>query len=84
MSSDSSFHVPFTLWDTTTVSEMGPTIVVGSAKAQGSKAKPGGQQLVHPVPHRGALASSSFVSESRPSGFLHALSCGLVSSRPGF
>jgi hypothetical protein len=36
MSSD----VPYTLWDTTTLSKTAPTIIVGSAKAQGSKAKP--------------------------------------------
>jgi hypothetical protein len=28
--------------------------------------------LAHPVPHRGVSASSSFVSESRLGGFLHA------------
>jgi hypothetical protein len=28
--------------------------------------------LAHSVPHRGDLASSSFVSESRPGDFLHA------------
>jgi hypothetical protein len=73
------------------VSKMGPTIAVGSAKAQGSKAKlvdrsepPRATRardeatqrmaniLVHPAPHRGDLASSSFVSESRLGVFLHA------------
>jgi hypothetical protein len=39
---------------------------------------------VHLGPHRWDLTSSSFVSESRPGGFLHAPSCGLASSRPGF
>jgi hypothetical protein len=39
-SSDSLYDTPFTSWDTTTISKMGPTITVGSAKAQGSKAKP--------------------------------------------
>jgi hypothetical protein len=66
-----------------TISKMGPMIVVGFTKAQGSKAKhvewvratqsnqsegqsdtKGGQQLAHPVPHRGDLASSRFVYES--------------------
>jgi hypothetical protein len=37
---DSSYDVPYTSWDTATVSEMGPKIVMGSSKAQGSKAKP--------------------------------------------
>jgi hypothetical protein len=32
--------MPYTLRDMATVSEIGPTIVVGFAKAQGSKAKP--------------------------------------------
>jgi hypothetical protein len=32
--------MPYTSWDTTTISKMGPTIVAGSAKAQGLKAKP--------------------------------------------
>jgi hypothetical protein len=76
--------------NTTTVSEIGPMIVMGSAKAQGSKVKPiyrseppratrGRDEakqrmpniLMHLVPHRGEPASSSFVSESRLSGFLH-------------
>jgi hypothetical protein len=87
----------------TTVSKMGPTIAVESAKAQGSKAKPtsrvrvtqsnqsearsdtkGGQQLVHPEPHQGDPTSSSFVSVSRPRGFLQAPLCGLAPSRLGF
>jgi hypothetical protein len=63
---------------------MGPTIVVGSAKAQGSKAKPKASGvrdnvtqrmdniLAHLVPYRGDPASSRFVSESRLGGFLHA------------
>jgi hypothetical protein len=61
---------------------------LGPANAWGSKAKParwvraaqsegqsntrGGQQLAHPEPHRGDLTHSSFISESRPGGFLHA------------
>jgi hypothetical protein len=40
MSSDSSNDAPYTSWDMTTVFEMGPTIAMGSAKAQGSKARP--------------------------------------------
>jgi hypothetical protein len=63
-----------------------PMIVVGSAKAQGLKAKltnqvraaqsnqrkersntKDGQQLVHPVPHRGDLTSSSFIPGAAPS-----------------
>jgi hypothetical protein len=64
----------------TTVFEMAPMIVMVSAKDQGSKAKPvesgqsnqslgrsdtkGGQQLEHPVPHRGDPTSSSFISMS--------------------
>jgi hypothetical protein len=40
---DSSYDVPSTSWDTTTVSKIGPTIAVGSAKAQGSKVKPASQ-----------------------------------------
>jgi hypothetical protein len=39
-SSDSLYDVPFTSRDTTTVYEMGPTVVMGSSKAQRSKAKP--------------------------------------------
>jgi hypothetical protein len=34
-------------------------------------------------PYRGHPTSSSFVSESWPGGFLHALAHGLASSRPG-
>jgi hypothetical protein len=86
----------------TIVSKMGPTIVVGSAKAKGSKAKPVNRSeppratrardevtqrmaniSAHPVAHHGVPASSSFVSESRPGGFLHAL-CGLASRCLGF
>jgi hypothetical protein len=40
MPSDSSYDVAHTSWDTVTKSETGPTIVMGSAKAQDSKAKP--------------------------------------------
>jgi hypothetical protein len=94
---DSSYDAPSTSWDMTTVSKMGPTTTVRSAKAQGLKAKPasrvkpaqsnqsegqseikGGQQLVHPEPHRGDPTSSSFVSESRAGSFLHTPSCGLA------
>jgi hypothetical protein len=35
-------------------------------------------------PHRGDPTPSSFVSESRPGGFLHAAPCGLAPSHPGF
>jgi hypothetical protein len=40
--------------------------------------------LAHPVPQRGDPASSSFIFESRPGGFLHAPPCELASSRPRF
>jgi hypothetical protein len=40
VSSDSSYDAPFKSWDMTTVFEIGPTVVVGCAKAQGLKAKP--------------------------------------------
>jgi hypothetical protein len=40
VSSDSSYDAPSTSRDTATVSKMGPTIAMGSAKAQGSKVKP--------------------------------------------
>jgi hypothetical protein len=43
-----------------------------------------GQQLLHPKPHRGDPAFSTFISESRLGGFLHAPPCGLALSRPGF
>jgi hypothetical protein len=33
-------RVPYTSWDTTTILKMGPTIVAGSAKAQGSRQNP--------------------------------------------
>jgi hypothetical protein len=40
-STDSSHNAPYTSWEySQAISEMGPTIAVGSAKAQGSKAKP--------------------------------------------
>jgi hypothetical protein len=35
-----------------------------------------------PGPHRGDLASSRFISESRPGGFLHTPLCELASSHP--
>jgi hypothetical protein len=38
-SPDSSYDAPSTSWDMATISKMGPTIGVGPAKAQGSKAK---------------------------------------------
>jgi hypothetical protein len=44
----------------------------------------GGQQLVHPESHQGDPATSSFVSVSRPRGFLQAPLCGLAPSRLGF
>jgi hypothetical protein len=75
----------------TTVLEMGLTIAMGYAKAEGSKVKPvyGSEPpgairardeetqrmaniLVHPAPHRGDPAFSSFVLESRLGGFLNA------------
>jgi hypothetical protein len=37
---DSSYDVPSTSWDMTTIYKMGPTIAEGSTKAQGSKVKP--------------------------------------------
>jgi hypothetical protein len=37
---NSSYDAPSTLQDTATVYKTGPMIVVGSTKAQGSKAKP--------------------------------------------
>jgi hypothetical protein len=40
---DSLYNTPSTSWDMATVSKMGPTIVMGSAKAQGLKAKPASQ-----------------------------------------
>jgi hypothetical protein len=40
MSSDSLYNVPSSSWDMASVSKMGPTIIMGSAKPQGSKAKP--------------------------------------------
>jgi hypothetical protein len=42
-SSDSSCNMAYTSWDTATVSEMGPTIAMGLAKAQGSNVKPIGR-----------------------------------------
>jgi hypothetical protein len=39
-SSDSSCDAPYTSWDMTTVSEMGPMIAVGSTKTHGLKANP--------------------------------------------
>jgi hypothetical protein len=79
---------------------MGPQWLRDLLTAQGSKAKiaiwvraaqseerndtKGGQQLAHPVPHRGNLTSSSFVSESQMGGFCHAPLCGLAPSRPDF
>jgi hypothetical protein len=88
--------------NTAIVSEIGPMIAVGFAKAQDSKAEPiNGSDpptatrardeatqrmaniLAHPVPHQGDPASSSFISESRFGGSLHAL-CGLASSHLGF
>jgi hypothetical protein len=39
-SSNSSYDMPYTSWDTTTISKTDPTIAVGSAKAEGLKAKP--------------------------------------------
>jgi hypothetical protein len=44
----------------------------------------GGQHLAHPEHHRGYLTSSSFVSESRSGGFLHAPPCGLAPCHLGF
>jgi hypothetical protein len=85
------FKLSVTRGVTTTVSETGPTIAVGSTKAQGLKATPiDGPEppratstrdkttqrmsniLAHPTPHQGDPTSSSFVSESRLGGFIHA------------
>jgi hypothetical protein len=33
VSSDTSYYAPYASWDTVTISEMGPMIVVGSAKS---------------------------------------------------
>jgi hypothetical protein len=60
------------------------TRVAKSKQSEGQSNKKGGQRLAHPGPHRGDPASSSFVSESGSGSFLHAPSCGLASSRPGF
>jgi hypothetical protein len=62
---------------------------VGSAPPEENRARDKATQMVagswdFSGLRRGDLTSSSFVSESRPSGFLHAPSCGLASSRPGF
>jgi hypothetical protein len=44
----------YTSWDMATISKTGPTIVVGSAKALGSKAKPTESGQSHPEqPERG-------------------------------
>jgi hypothetical protein len=40
VSSDSSCDMPYASWDTTTIAKTGPTIVIGSAKAEGLKVKP--------------------------------------------
>jgi hypothetical protein len=78
--------------NTTTISKMGPTISGESAKAQGLKAQPvNGSEPPRATNARdeatqrmtNILVPSSFVSESRSGGFLHAL-CGLASSHPGF
>jgi hypothetical protein len=37
VSSDTLYDMLSISWDTATISKIGPTIVVGSAKAQGSK-----------------------------------------------
>jgi hypothetical protein len=44
----------------------------------------GGQRLVHLEPYRKDPASSNFISEFRPGGFLHAPPCWLASSHMGF
>jgi hypothetical protein len=49
-----------------------------SNQSEGQSATKGGQELAHPEPHQGDPASSSFVSESRLRGFLHAPLCGLA------
>jgi hypothetical protein len=41
-----------------------PARWVRAAQSEGRSDTKGGQQLTHPVPHRGNPASSSFVSES--------------------
>jgi hypothetical protein len=59
----------------------GPHDCRGVCQSSGLK---GGQQLGHPVPHRGDPAPSSIISETRLGGFFHAPSYGLASSRPNF
>jgi hypothetical protein len=61
---------------------------VGSALPRANRARDKATQMVvsswhYPGPHRGYLTSSSFVSESRPKGFLRVPLCGLASSHPG-
>jgi hypothetical protein len=78
MSMDSSCDAPYTSWEYgQAVSEIGPTIAVGSVKAQSNQSEErsdtkGGYQLPHPEPHRGDPVLSSFVSESGLGDFLHA------------
>jgi hypothetical protein len=55
-----------------------------SKQSEGQSDTKVGQQLAHLGPIRGDPTSSSFVSESRSGGFLHAPLCGLASSRLGF
>jgi hypothetical protein len=56
-STDSSHDVPYTSWEyDQAVSETGPMIVVGSAKAQGSKVKPiNGSELPRATRARGEV-----------------------------
>jgi hypothetical protein len=55
-----------------------------SNQSEGRSNTKGGYQLAHPELHRGALTSSSFISESQLGGFIHAPLCGLAPGRLGF
>jgi hypothetical protein len=46
-----------------------PVRAAQSNQSEGRSDTKGGQQLVHPAPHRGDLASSSFIYESCPFGW---------------
>jgi hypothetical protein len=77
LSSNSSYNAPYVSRDIATVSEMGPTIVVRSAKAQGSKAKPdrsGQSRLEQPEQGtkrlKGWPAASKVSAPSRGPGIL--------------
>jgi hypothetical protein len=61
-----------------------PVRAAQSDQSEGRSDTKGGQQLVHPGPHRRDLTPSSFVSESRLGDFLHAPPSGLAPSRLAF